>query len=73
MRGSVWLGMAVLWAGYGLIFTGYVWLRGYNLTAGEIWGPFNYYKGQWPPSKSIDSGSVFPSASSSSSSAASNG
>jgi hypothetical protein len=42
------------------LFTGYVWLRGYNIPFGQIVGPVNYYKGPWPPPKSIPAGSVLP-------------
>lgn len=59
-RGSVVLGMAVLWAAYGVAYTGYVWLRGYDISFLEIWAPVHYYQGNWPPAK-IPATQVIPS------------
>jgi hypothetical protein len=66
MKGSVWLSMLVLWAAYAGVYTGYVWLRGYNISFGQIVDPVNYYKGTWPPGQDIPPGNVLPSASGSS-------
>lgn len=43
------LGIAVAWAGYGILSNGYYWLKGYDLSWGQIWSPGGYYKGTWPP------------------------
>lgn len=59
-RGSVWLGMAVLWAAYSTMFAGYCWLRGYDISPLGIVSPVNYYKGTWPPPLFTGTG-VFPS------------
>lgn len=59
-RGSVWVSFAVLWTAYTLLFTGYVWVRGYDISFGQITGPVNYYKGTWPPGTSIPVGQIFP-------------
>ena len=59
-RGSVWVSFAVLWTAYALMFTGYAWVRGYDLPFLQIVGPVNYYKGPWPPGKSIPPTQIFP-------------
>lgn len=66
--GSVWLSFAVLWAAYGLVFTGYCWVRGYNISFGQIVDPVNYYRGTWPPPASIPATQVLPTAAGSSAS-----
>jgi hypothetical protein len=63
-RGSVWLSFTVLWAAYAGVFTGYCWLRGYNITFLQIVSPVNWYSGTWPPGESIPTTQVFPSGSS---------
>lgn len=59
MKGSVWLSMAGLWVAYAAVFTGYCWLRGYNIGFGEIVDPLNFYQGAWPPG-AIPDGVVWP-------------
>lgn len=60
-HGSVWLSFTVLWAAYGLMFTGYAWLRGYNISFPEIWSPVNYYQGSKLSDAGLFSGTgVFP-------------
>lgn len=43
------LGFGVLWVGYAVGFTGYCWVKGYNLSFREIVFPTGFYTGQWPP------------------------
>jgi hypothetical protein len=49
-KGSVVIAFAVLWAGYTLVYTGYVWVRGYDISFKQIVSPVNFYSGSWPPS-----------------------
>ncbi len=65
-RGSVWVSFAVLWGGYSLMFTGYCWLRGYDVSLLQVVSPVNYYKGPWPPPKFAGTGVVPKGAASSS-------
>lgn len=51
--------LAVTFAGYGIAFTGYVWLKGHDLTLAQIWSPVGYYRGTWPPPP-IPAGQLFP-------------
>ena len=46
---SVVIGFAIAWAAYSLMFTGYAWLRGYDISFREIVAPVNFYQGTWPP------------------------
>lgn len=50
-RGSVVIAFAVMWTAYTVIFTGYSWLRGYDISFGEIVSPLHWYSGPWPPPK----------------------
>ena len=43
------LGFGVIWIGYAVGFTGYAWVRGYNLSFTEIVSPTKFYTGQWKP------------------------
>jgi len=45
----VWLGFAVIWMGYGTGLYGYSLIRGYNLSAKEVFSPVGWYQGKWPP------------------------
>ena len=51
--------LVVVFAGYGIAFTGYVWLKGYDLSVAEIWSPTGFYRGTWPPPR-IPPGQLFP-------------
>jgi hypothetical protein len=55
----VWLSFTIIWAGYALMFAGYSWVRGYDISFRQIVGPVNYYQGKWPPAKYTGTG-VFP-------------
>lgn len=43
------VGIALVFTGYGIMVTGYIWLKGYDVPLAQIWSPFGYYKGAWPP------------------------
>ena len=58
MKGSVWVSMTVLWASYSLLFVGYCWLRGYDISLLQAVSPVNYYKGGWPPPLFTDTGVI---------------
>ena len=45
----VWLGFAVIWMGYGTGLYGYSLIRGYNLSAKQVFSPAGWYAGKWPP------------------------
>ena len=45
------LAFGLLWVGYGIGLTGFVWVRGYNLSGSQIFSPTGYYTGDWPPQK----------------------
>jgi hypothetical protein len=49
-RGSVVIAFTVMWGAYAMLFTGYCWMKGYDISARQIVGPVNFYTGQWPPS-----------------------
>ena len=49
--GGIVIAFGILWAAYAIGFTGYVWLRGYDLSFREIVAPVHYYTGDWPPPK----------------------
>jgi hypothetical protein len=49
-RGSVVVAFGVAWVAYALTFTGWCWVRGYDISFKQIWSPFSYYTGTWPPS-----------------------
>lgn len=58
MKGSVWVSMSVLWASYSLLFVGYCWLRGYDISLLQAVSPVNYYKGPWPPAPFAGTGVI---------------
>ena len=45
----VWLGFGLAWLGYGTGLYGYSLIRGYNLSAAQVWSPVGWYNGKWPP------------------------
>jgi len=47
----IFLGFGVAWVAYGIAYTGWVMIRGYDIPLSEIWAPVNYYQGSWPPPK----------------------
>lgn len=61
-RGSVAVSFLLLWGGYTLLFTGYCWVRGYNIGFLSIVSPVNFYSGSWPPGQTIPAGQALPSA-----------
>ena len=62
MSGKV-IGIALIFAGYGIALTGAIWLRGYNLTLTQMWSPTSYFNQQWPPGL-IPDGVLLPGAAS---------
>lgn len=45
----VWLGFGIVWLGYGAGMYGYSLVRGYNLSAKQVFSPVGFYAGKWPP------------------------
>ena len=43
-RGSTWLAFGVLWAAYTLVYTGYVWVRGYDIGFLSLISPVQFYQ-----------------------------
>ena len=67
------LGIAMVWAGYGLGSWGWILVKGYNITLREWFSPLHPY--QWPASTSatiprVPKGSLFPTSSTSGTSSA---
>ena len=57
--------------GYGLTYWGIALVRGWDLTLGECFSPFGYYKGSWPPPAITDPNVLLPNGKSQSSSSGS--
>lgn len=43
------VGIGLVFIGYGVAFTGYILLKGYDIPLAQIWNPLHYYQGTWPP------------------------
>lgn len=45
--------MGLLWLGYGVTFWGWSMVKGYQLSASDVFLP-GHYKGKWPPPMASD-------------------
>ena len=53
------VGFGMAWLGYAVGMYGYVLVKGYNVTFGQLVHPKNYYQGTWPPGP-IPAGATWP-------------
>lgn len=65
------VGFGVIWVGYAVGFTGYCWVRGYDLSFKQIVWPSGFYQGKWPPALITDDTVLIPGQGTASSSTAS--
>jgi len=62
-RGSVWLSFVVLWGAYTLVYTGYVWIRGYDIGLLDLVSPVQFYQGSsLSAAGTVSGGQVLPAA-----------
>ena len=61
--------MGLVWLGYGLGLYGYSLIKGYDLSAGQVFSPVSYYRGKWPPPLVSDPTVIIPAGRPASSSA----
>ena len=59
--GSILLGFGVAWLAYGIGWTGWVLLRGWDIPLSELWSPVNFYTGKAPEAGSIPATKIWPS------------
>lgn len=54
------LGMALVWAGYGVGTWGYVLVKGYNITLREWFSPLHPWQGPLSKAGMVPQGQIFP-------------
>lgn len=57
----VWLGFGILWIGYGTGLYGYLLIKGYNISAKQVWSPLAYYNGKLSDLQPAGNTSIIPS------------